>query len=149
MKRLVLELKDKSAVYVAVPDDPIDRKIAEFINSCNDPHKLSQLFLRESDGVYQFGTKRIYVKFEQDKVFIRVGGGFLSLEEFLSTHVPLELDKLRRNDPVKILSQNIAVQKTIAGRSINENDKKATTSAYAYKNYSPVLHKTDIEALKK
>ena len=64
-------MKDKSAVYVAVSDDQIDRKIAEFINSTNDPHRLTKLFLRERDGVYQFGSKRVYVKMEGDKVFSR------------------------------------------------------------------------------
>ena len=69
LKKLVIELKDKSAVYVAVSDDVIDRKIAEYINASNDPHRLTKLFIRERDGVYQFGSKRVYVKIEGDKVF--------------------------------------------------------------------------------
>ena len=62
-------MKDKSAVYIAVNDDHIDKKLAEFINSTNDPHKLTKMFIRERDGVYQFGTKRVYVKTEAEKVF--------------------------------------------------------------------------------
>lgn len=69
---MVIELKDKSAVYVAVSDDVIDRKIAEYINASNDPHRLTKLFLRERDGVYQFGSKRVYVKIEGDKVFSKL-----------------------------------------------------------------------------
>lgn len=69
LKKLIIELKDKSAVYVAISDDSIDRKIAEFINSSNDPHKLTKMFIREREGVYQFGSKRVYVKMEGDKVF--------------------------------------------------------------------------------
>jgi DNA repair exonuclease SbcCD ATPase subunit len=72
LKKLIIELKDKSAVYVAVRDDSIDRRIAEFINASNDPHRLTKLFIRERDGVYQFGTKRVYVKTEGDKVFSRI-----------------------------------------------------------------------------
>jgi hypothetical protein len=64
-------LKDKSAVYVAVTDDYIDKRLAEFINSTNDPHRLTKLFIREREGVYQFGSKRVYVKMEGDKVFSR------------------------------------------------------------------------------
>jgi len=56
-------------VYVALSDDNIDRRIAEFINSTNDPHRLTKLFIREREGVYQFGSKRVYVKMEGDKVF--------------------------------------------------------------------------------
>lgn len=56
-------------MYVALSDDNIDRRIAEFINSTNDPHRLTKLFIREREGVYQFGSKRVYVKMEGDKVF--------------------------------------------------------------------------------
>ena len=72
LKKLIIELKDKSAVYVALRDDPLDKRIAEFINASNDPHRLTKLFIRESDGVYQFGTKRVYVKTEGDKVFSKL-----------------------------------------------------------------------------
>jgi chromosome segregation ATPase len=69
LRRVIVELKTKSAVYVPVHDDPLDKRLGEFINTCNDPAKVSQLFLRESDGVYQFGSKRVAVKCENDKVF--------------------------------------------------------------------------------
>jgi hypothetical protein len=52
LKKLILEMKDKSAVYIAVNDDHIDKRLAEFINSTNDPHKLTKMFIRERDGVY-------------------------------------------------------------------------------------------------
>ena len=72
MKKLIIELKDKSAVYVSITDDSIDRRIAEYINASNDPHRLTKLFIREREGVYQFGSKRVYVKIEGDKVFSKV-----------------------------------------------------------------------------
>ena len=59
-------------MYVAISDDDIDRRIAEFVNASNDPHRLTKLFLREREGVYQFGSKRVYVKMEGDKVFSRL-----------------------------------------------------------------------------
>lgn len=104
---MIIELKDKSAVYVAISDDHIDRRIAEFINATNDPQRLTKLFLREREGVYQFGSKRVYVKMEGDKVFIRVGGGFLTLEEFLRINIPIELEKMAQRDPINVLSKNI------------------------------------------
>lgn len=114
MKKLIIELKDKSAVYIAVSDDALDKRIAEFINDSNDPHKLAKLFLREREGVYQFGSKRVYVKMEGDKVFsklnlmaVRVGGGFLHLEEFLRINIPIELEKMAQKDPIVVLSKNI------------------------------------------
>ena len=51
-------------MYVPVKDDPIDRKLAEFLNNFPDRQRLKVMFLRESEGVYLFGTKRVYVKVE-------------------------------------------------------------------------------------
>jgi len=41
------------------------------------------MFLRESEGVYEFGSRRVMVKVERDKIQIKVGGGYLSIDEFL------------------------------------------------------------------
>ena len=116
-------MKDKSQVYIAVNDDGVDKRLAEFINASNDPTKLTKLFIRERDGVYQFGTKRVYVKTENDKVYVRVGGGFLTLDEFLRINVPIELEKMARMDPITVLTKNLAVNKVVAGRSVNEFER--------------------------
>lgn len=127
LKKMILEMKDKASIYIPVSDDIVDKRIAEWINSSNDPNKLTKLFIRERDGVYQFGSKRIYIKIENDKVFIRVGGGFLTLEEFLRIHVPIELEKMATKDPIQILSKNIAVNKVVSGRSVNDKEKSKIT----------------------
>ena len=83
LKAYIIDLKSRIAVYIPVKGDVIDKKIAEYINNYPDRQKLKIMFMRESDGVYQFGTKRIGVKVAKDKIEIRVGGGFLSIDEFL------------------------------------------------------------------
>jgi hypothetical protein len=40
---------------------------------------------------------------------VRVGGGYLSLDEFLDIYTPMELDRLDRNDPIKKFAEKIAV----------------------------------------
>lgn len=67
------------------------------------------MFMRESEGVYSFGTKKVAVKVEKDNIKIRVGGGFLSIDEFLDQYTPLEIEKLERKDPVKRMSERIAI----------------------------------------
>ena len=79
------------------------------------------MFMRESEGVYQFGTKRVAVKVEKDNIKIRVGGGFLSLDEFLDQYTPAELEKLERKDPLRRMTDRIAIQKTIQGRESPTN----------------------------
>ena len=101
LKTYVIDLKSRIAVYIPVKGDPVDKKIAEYINNYPDLQKLKIMFMRESEGTYQFGTKRIGVKVAKDKIEIRVGGGFLSIDEFLDQYTPAELEKLERRDPLK------------------------------------------------
>merc|ERR1712166_1484787 len=115
------ELKSRIAVYIPVRGDTVDKKLAEYINNFPDRQKLKIMFMRESDGIYQFGTKRISVKVEKDKINIRVGGGYLSIDEFLDQYTPVELEKLERKDPLKRFNEKIAVQKTIAGKEMRES----------------------------
>lgn len=45
------------------------------------------MFLRESEGVYQFGQKRVYIKVEKGgQIYVRVGGGFMHIEEFIEQY---------------------------------------------------------------
>ena len=83
--------------------------------------------MRESEGVYQFGTKRVSVKCVKDKIEIRVGGGFLSLDEFLDQYTPAELEKLERKDPMRRMTDRIALQKTIKGREAIESPTQSPT----------------------
>lgn len=75
------------------------------------------MFMRESEGVYEFGSKRVMVKVERDKIQIKVGGGFLSIDEFLDQYTPVELEKLERRDPLKRFSERVAVQKILGDKS--------------------------------
>lgn len=67
------------------------------------------MFMRESEGVYQFGTKRVAVRVDKDKINIRVGGGYLSIDEFLDQYTPPELERLERNNPMKKFTEKVAV----------------------------------------
>ncbi len=60
------------------------------------------------------------MRVEKDKINIRVGGGYLSIDEFLDQYTPTELERLERKDPLKKFSEKIAVQKTIVGKDVRE-----------------------------
>jgi hypothetical protein len=68
LKNYIIELKQRIAVYIPVKDDAVDKKLAEFINNYPERSKLKIMFMRESEGVYQFGTKRVYVRVDKDKI---------------------------------------------------------------------------------
>jgi len=52
LRQYIIDLKSRIAVYIPVKDDPIDKKLAEYINNYPDRQKLKIMFMRESDGVY-------------------------------------------------------------------------------------------------
>ena len=109
LKEYIIELKSKMAVYIPAKDDVVDKRLAEFINNYPERKDLKIMFIRESEGIYSFGTKRIYVRVEKDKIIIRVGGGYLTIEEFLDIYTPIELEKLERKEPMKRFNERYAV----------------------------------------
>lgn len=52
---------------------------------------------------------------------VRVGGGYLSIDEFLDQYTPIELEKMERKDPLKKFSERVAVQKTLVGKEMRES----------------------------
>lgn len=42
-------------------------------------------------------------------IIVRVGGGYLSIDEFLDQYTPAELEKMERKDPLKKFSEKVAV----------------------------------------
>lgn len=59
---------------------------------------------RIGDGHYMFGSKKIYAKIIANKLVVRVGGGYMNMDEFISTYAESERLKLERLDPAYIES---------------------------------------------
>lgn len=114
-----MSLRKSMQVYVPLKEDPIDKKLAEFLNNFPDRQRLKVMFMRQSEGVYLFGTKRVFVKLEMEKIVIRVGGGYLTIEEFIDIYTPLEMERLERQDPLKRLTEKVAVQRVLVGRQVS------------------------------
>lgn len=68
LKNYIIDLKSKMSVYIPAKDDQIDIRLAEFINNYPERQKLKIMFLRESEGVYQFGSRRVAVRVDKDKI---------------------------------------------------------------------------------
>ena len=83
LKVYAVDLKAKVAIYVPIKEDVVDEKLAEYVNNYPDRSKLKIMFLRESTGVYEFGNRRVEVRVAKGKILIRVGGGYMNIDEFL------------------------------------------------------------------
>ena len=75
--------------YVAQKKDPVDKLLADFMNTtgCQVPIR------RLGNGYYFFGSKKIYAKIMNGKLVIRVGGGYMSIEEFVHHYAQQELNR--------------------------------------------------------
>lgn len=65
LKAYVVELRTRISTYVPVKGDNVDKAISEYVNNYADRRKLKVMFLRMSEGVYEFGTRRVMVKVER------------------------------------------------------------------------------------
>jgi hypothetical protein len=61
--------------------------LADFINTKSRKYSFSKfLFIRESEGVYSYLKKKVVVTKQKDTLTIRVGGGFMQIDEFLEAN---------------------------------------------------------------
>ena len=63
--------------------------LSHYINQANCPVPIRKL----GNGFYLFGTKKIYAKILNGKLVIRVGGGWMIIEEFISVYADSEMKK--------------------------------------------------------
>ena len=61
-------MKSQYQIYVPDKEDPVDNQLAEYLNNYPERSKLRILFMKESEGIYQFGSRRVFVKTDRDKI---------------------------------------------------------------------------------
>lgn len=66
--------------------------LSHYINQANCPVPIRKI----GNGFYLFGTKKIYAKILNGKLVIRVGGGFMIIEEFIATYAEAEMNKINK-----------------------------------------------------
>lgn len=91
LENIIDELRKDREIYRPIKDDPIDIALSDYVNT--RPAGLKVQFDREDHGIYNFGTKKIFVKLEQGRLLIRVGGGYMQVEDFVKMYSPVELER--------------------------------------------------------
>jgi len=84
--------------YIPVKGDKTDERMAVYMNNFD----LDVPMVRTGEGNYVFGTRKIFAKIMNEKLVIRVGGGFMLIEEFLPTYGQQELDKIQQRENSKL-----------------------------------------------
>jgi hypothetical protein len=76
--------------------------LARYINTQGVELPITRL----GGGFYMFGTKKIYAKIMNNKLVVRVGGGFMGIDEFIHTYGAQELQKIKRYTPAQITAMH-------------------------------------------
>lgn len=81
-------------VYRPIKGDQVDELFAMHLNKA----QLNLPVKRLTAGKYLFGTKQILAKIINGKLVIRVGGGYMSADEFIEQYGKIELMKMMKDD---------------------------------------------------
>ena len=83
--------------------------MAEFINNHTDRQKFKVMFKREigASGVYHFGAKKIQIIQQRELLKVRIGGGYIDIDEFVDKYTQGELEKADRNSPMRRLGSPV------------------------------------------
>ena len=109
-------------VYKADSDDMIDQEIAKYMNK----YKCPIMFRKIGEGMYMFGTKKVFAKIMNDRLVIRVGGGYMMIDQFLSTYTEPELKKLNELKAREASGQMSST--SAASKGSSPTTKKVTSS---------------------
>jgi len=107
--------KTEKSGYAAARGDQVDQMLADFLNMFGTKVPI----LRLGGGFYLFGTRKIYAKIMNGRLVVRVGGGYMTIDEFVSSYEMSELKKLEK----------LAVREEVD--SIYDLDLEAITGIYA------------------
>ena len=124
LREMVTDLQKKRAIYIPVRDDPIDGAVADYVNT-----KATDVpFTREDHGIYVFGSKRVFVRLEHGRIIsniylVRVGGGYMKIEEFLEVYTPQELERIENRKKEEANAQRNNILGKYAGNIVNERTR--------------------------
>ena len=99
MNRRIREKQNKP-VFVLPKGDLIDQMLSHYVNQANCPVPIRKI----GNGFYLFGTKKIYAKILNGKLVIRVGGGFMIIEEFIATYADTEMNKIAKMSDEQLIA---------------------------------------------
>ena len=144
LENIIDELRKDREIYKPLKDDPIDIALSDYVNTRTAGLKVQ--FDREDHGIYNFGTKKIFVKLEQGRLLIRVGGGYMQVEDFVKMYSPVELERFsvqKKEQAQKIRQSYLGKYADSLAVNKNKNEISPERAAKIFKdqmasgNYTP------------
>lgn len=127
--------KDLFRTYIPRKGDEIDQALAEEINSRPEHQKMRIMFLRESEGVYRFGSRRIAITLNKGQPKVRIGGGFMTVSEFIDEYTSKEIDKIQRQDSATRFQNKVKLHQLVQDKQVID-EPMAVQPSFKIKNYN-------------
>ena len=86
--------KKPAKLFTGKKGDMLDELLGNYINETGCPVPIQRL----GNGFYMFGTRKIFAKVLNGRLVIRVGGGFMVIEEFISAYAEQEMRKKKHKE---------------------------------------------------
>ena len=119
----VEDTKNSQIVYTSDNNDKVDQMFALYINAVRCPVKLKRI----AEGQYIFGTKKIFAKIQNERLVIRVGGGYMMIEDFLTTYTAQELSKMKRTEADAEKSMRTNGKEVVFESELESDPNQSTT----------------------
>lgn len=141
LQEYVKTINCSTLVYKPVASDNVDCYLADIFNNCNKYNfergvdtltKAKMLFVREKEGHYIYNGKKMYIKKEGDQLVVRVGGGYMSLEEFLEQNYPF--NNVHRPGDAKAYGSKLSHAKQARPSPPRYQRPRATVSPQIYQH---------------
>ena len=68
----------------------------EMLNNFKDKMRSEIIIQKIGENTYRFGTRKIQAKINQGILLVRVGGGYMDIDNFYKTYGEVELQKQQR-----------------------------------------------------
>ena len=83
-------VKDTVKVERTSGGDKVDEYLAEYLEQNDCPVPIQKI----SEGNYLFGTRKIFAKIMNGQLVVRVGGGYMGIDEFIESYGQSEYEKM-------------------------------------------------------
>jgi hypothetical protein len=85
-------------VYSSNPDET-DHKMESYLKNLYSQKKVPKIIFKKiSNNNYEYGTQKVTIKIEGDKIKAKCLGGFLSLDKFIDNNAMLEDGKIKNSN---------------------------------------------------
>lgn len=84
--------KQQVRQYVVTAGDQVDEMLGAKLEEIGVQIPLTRL----GGGFYLFGTRKIFAKIMNQRLVVRVGGGYMIIDEFLNTYSDMELIRINK-----------------------------------------------------